>query len=141
MTTFERLQTGDIRDGEYGDMLVTRRLTLGGTDSATSAAATIRGEFELIDVQITVVTAINASAKTITVGTSATAARFVSQAVSAGGANEIIEVAPASASVPNWVSTGSAQGTTKVVAQFTDASGAAGTQYVTLVYAVRSLTP
>ena len=136
---FGRLQTTDARDGGVesylADVPETVRLTIGTAQS--SARHVVRGAFEMLSIYRTHATAINASAKTVQVGTSASVTRFGSATLSAGAANERTEIAPASAAVPDWILTGSAEAATTVRVAFSDASAVAANMNVTVTYVRR----
>lgn len=139
LTRFSRLGAGDIRDSDgIGDVVLSRRLTLDATSTAGNAEKfVVRGEFEMVDIRVVVATAINASAKTINIGTDTTAARFAAYAVSAGAANERFTVSPASGAVAAWRTTGSANAVTTVAAYITDVSGVAASAHLSFDYIVR----
>lgn len=148
-TKYSRIAAGDHRDesgasavSNYGDMVNSVQMILSKVTS-TPQKHIIRGNFEMLRGNVTVVgTAPNASAKTVNVGTDATAARFAAVTVSAGGENEIFAITPASAALPDWMSTGSAASVTTVAALYTDVSGLhaddTSITYVTIDYAVRA---
>lgn len=142
-TQFSRLATGDIRDLTVAaDVPQSVRFTLNSLATAANPSNkhVIRGDFEVNHIVLTVVTALNASAKTINIGTDTSVSRFAAAAVSAGAANDRSIVTPASADVPAWVTTGgSAAAVTTVKAYITDVSGVTtGQAYVTFTYTQRS---
>jgi hypothetical protein len=139
LTRFSRVGAGDVRDSNgVADVRVSQRMTLTATNTVANAAKfVVRGEFEIADIITVVQSALNASAKTINIGTDTSATRFVAQAISAGAANERFTATPASADVAAWRTTGSAQGVTTVAAYFTDVSGLSNSAYLTIDYYVR----
>lgn len=142
-TNFARLATGDIRNQtgvQFADVPQSVRWVLGSDATAANPANKheIRGDFQTIRIDVVVATALNASAKTINVGTDATAARFAAIAVSGGADFQTTALlSAASAAALDWQTTGSAAAVTTVKAQITDVSGVAGNAYVTYHYVQR----
>ncbi len=140
-TYFNRTGVRDIADvRSSADTLQSVRVSLSAASTAGNANQkhVIRGNFELLQAIIYVATAFHASAKTVSIGTDTTAARFASVAGSAGEGNERKIVTPGSAATPDWMSTGTANAVTTVVAFITDVSGVVGNGAVTLTYVMRS---
>lgn len=140
-TYWGRTGVRNVADAQSSaDSLISVRVGLSAASTAGNAAQKhiIRGNFEMLQAIIYISTALHASAKTVSIGTDATAARFASVAGSAGAGNERTIVTPGSAAVPDWQSTGTANAVTTVVAFITDVSGVVGNGAVTLTYVMRS---
>lgn len=135
-TMFNRLATGDIRDANTTAHVPQVWSTeVAATNSANNPVKhIIRGEFQTTEIVAAVLTAANASAKTITVGVAGDVSAFAEAVVSAGGDNERFVQTPASGNLTNWLGYGSAAAITTVIAYWTDVSGLAASGYLTHSY-------
>ena len=136
-TRYGRLAVGYLPGGtaNYADVVQSWSCTL--TSAVSSAKHIIQGRFELLRAQVAIATAANASAKAVDIGTDATAARFGTATISAGAANEVFAVTPASGALADWITTGSAAAITTVRFAITDTSAFAGTAYGRIEYCIR----
>lgn len=142
-TNYARLGTGDIRDQagvQFADVPQSVRWVLGATATAGNDdnKHIIRGDFQTTRIDVVVATALNASAKTVNIGTSASTDRFAAVAVSGGADFQTQAIlSAASAAALDWQTTGSAAAVTTVKALITDVSGVTGNAYVTYYYTQR----
>lgn len=138
-TMFNRLATkSQLDSGSTAHVPQVWTVEVSATNTASNPVKhVIRGTFQTTEIVLAVLTAVNASAKTVTVGVSGDVSAFAEAAASAGGANERFIQTPASGNVTNWLSYGSAAAVTTVQAYWTDVSGLAASGYLTHSYILK----
>lgn len=149
-TNFPRLAVGDVRDNatrvtanQFGDVHFSARFRIDQNATVANAknAIAIRGTFDVVDAYFTGnASAVYASAKTINLGTDATAARFAAFTVPTTASERRTMVPASGATVPDWIANGTAAAVTTVRAYVTDVSGIALTSpsWVTVTFARRN---